>query len=469
MNLSGIEGVVRVRTPEVMGNEFSRLINQGTMRFERATEFTTRVENEGRLEISGGVTFSNASLINQDNGSVIHNNTLSLGPNSNIVNLGNWSVLLSGVQIISTFDDPSAVRLFSNFGEMRFQASSSFVDVPFLNGGTVIASSAQVSFRNATVRDSEDQAVLQGRWQAINNGKILFPENPPTVLRGPDTEVDADADDMPALNGIQQVESCSWLTAFTQAVGDILFSDSTVEVKENGTFGSDGKITATDNSQVTLNPGATLESDVSITSGSDDIMLPSVTDDITGVIQLSLGEVLPPSISAPTIDIHANLTPIRDDVGVMNTSGMLTIHPTGTLRINARANALSSSINHTGDLDILGSISITPLKAYEPQIGDSFTIATVSGTIGALPTQATDATGSGTTYSVSAVDGDVVVTVIAGCPADLNMDGTINFFDVSAFLTAFNSMDPIADFNDDGLFNFFDVSAFLVAYIAGCP
>ncbi len=55
------------------------------------------------------------------------------------------------------------------------------------------------------------------------------------------------------------------------------------------------------------------------------------------------------------------------------------------------------------------------------------------------------------------------------CPADLNGDGTLNFFDVSAFLTAFNSMNPIADFTGDGNFNFFDVSAFLQAYNAGCP
>lgn len=55
------------------------------------------------------------------------------------------------------------------------------------------------------------------------------------------------------------------------------------------------------------------------------------------------------------------------------------------------------------------------------------------------------------------------------CPADLNNDGELNFFDVSAFLTAYQSQNPIADFNNDGLFNFFDVSAFLVAFNAGCP
>jgi hypothetical protein len=55
------------------------------------------------------------------------------------------------------------------------------------------------------------------------------------------------------------------------------------------------------------------------------------------------------------------------------------------------------------------------------------------------------------------------------CPADLTGDGELNFFDVSAFLAAYNAMDPAADFSGDGEFNFFDVSAFISAYNAGCP
>lgn len=55
------------------------------------------------------------------------------------------------------------------------------------------------------------------------------------------------------------------------------------------------------------------------------------------------------------------------------------------------------------------------------------------------------------------------------CPADLNGDGELNFFDVSAFLAAFAAQNPIADFNDDGFYNFFDISAFLAAFSAGCP
>lgn len=55
------------------------------------------------------------------------------------------------------------------------------------------------------------------------------------------------------------------------------------------------------------------------------------------------------------------------------------------------------------------------------------------------------------------------------CTADLTGDGTLDFFDVSAFLNAYNAQDPAADFNGDGMFNFFDVSTFLNAFNAGCP
>ena len=64
---------------------------------------------------------------------------------------------------------------------------------------------------------------------------------------------------------------------------------------------------------------------------------------------------------------------------------------------------------------------------------------------------------------------DTDTITVVECAPDLNNDGALNFFDVSAFLSAFGAMDPVADFNNDGQFNFFDVSAFLAAFSAGCP
>jgi arylsulfatase A-like enzyme len=58
---------------------------------------------------------------------------------------------------------------------------------------------------------------------------------------------------------------------------------------------------------------------------------------------------------------------------------------------------------------------------------------------------------------------------LESCSADLTGEGSLDFFDVSAFLTAFNQQDSVADFSNDGSFDFFDVSAFLAAFAAGCP
>jgi len=56
------------------------------------------------------------------------------------------------------------------------------------------------------------------------------------------------------------------------------------------------------------------------------------------------------------------------------------------------------------------------------------------------------------------------------CPADLDNNNTLNFFDVAAFLTLYNANDPAADLAaPSGTFNFFDIAEFVSLYNAGCP
>lgn len=55
------------------------------------------------------------------------------------------------------------------------------------------------------------------------------------------------------------------------------------------------------------------------------------------------------------------------------------------------------------------------------------------------------------------------------CPADITMDGNLDFFDVQEFLALFAMNDPAADFTGDGSFDFFDVQEFLDAFASGCP
>lgn len=55
------------------------------------------------------------------------------------------------------------------------------------------------------------------------------------------------------------------------------------------------------------------------------------------------------------------------------------------------------------------------------------------------------------------------------CAVDFNNDGTLDFFDVSAFLSLYTSSDLLADLTGDGTLDFFDVSAFLSQFSQGCP
>jgi subtilisin-like proprotein convertase family protein len=67
------------------------------------------------------------------------------------------------------------------------------------------------------------------------------------------------------------------------------------------------------------------------------------------------------------------------------------------------------------------------------------------------------------------IEACIQLTTTITCTPDLTGDGVLDFFDVSAFLSAYSAQDPAADFTGDGQYDFFDVSAFLNAYSTGCP
>lgn len=91
----------------------------------------------------------------------------------------------------------------------------------------------------------------------------------------------------------------------------------------------------------------------------------------------------------------------------------------------------------------------------------SFDINPVSGVLTPVPGSPTP------TQGIS--PNDVVAWSGANnCIADFTGDGSLDFFDVSAFINAFNAADSSADLNNDGIFDFFDVSVFIQAYNLGC-
>ena len=67
------------------------------------------------------------------------------------------------------------------------------------------------------------------------------------------------------------------------------------------------------------------------------------------------------------------------------------------------------------------------------------------------------------------VVGSMILSLPSACPGDLNGDGELNFFDISAFLSLYGAGDLSVDFDHNGVLNFFDISAFLGFFAQGCP
>jgi hypothetical protein len=476
IDIDGDQSNARIRVPAVTdGSAEGTLLNLGKLTLERSAAYSVLIENEGALTIAATTTMfgglTGGSVFNRPGASVDQTNTMLLGTGNVIANSGLWRFPGSGRVQNSAGVDPNTTG-FVNHAQMHATSGTTTIETRFTNLGFVLADGGHLVFTNATTLDVNNRRVLNGNWRTVNNGTISVPQDPPTVLAGGTTRVSGEQKRIDFLGEISDIEDGARLeTGDLDRDGDLRLDSGNLEVTEAGNVGINGDIDMQNGSAATVHGDGSLGATQEINVGNDDPIAPSVLDNLQGSIALARGTPSPPSISASAINVFANLTPIRDDAGVMNSSGLLTIYPTGTLRINAEADGVCSGLVHSGDLDIQGSISVERLGAYEPAPGDRFVVATVSGTIHALPPFAEGDLGPGLVYAVSGTGGSVVVTVTASCPADLAAPfGTLNFFDIAAYLTLFNTGDLQADLAAPfGTLNFFDLAAYLAQYNAGCP
>ncbi len=63
----------------------------------------------------------------------------------------------------------------------------------------------------------------------------------------------------------------------------------------------------------------------------------------------------------------------------------------------------------------------------------------------------------------------VIYSVPAPCLPDLNLDDTLNFFDITLFIELYLQERPLVDLNRDGAHDFFDVTRMIETYTQGCP
>ncbi|MCC5822782.1 MAG: hypothetical protein LAT64_05360 [Phycisphaerales bacterium] len=124
-------------------------------------------------------------------------------------------------------------------------------------------------------------------------------------------------------------------------------------------------------------------------------------------------------------------------------------------------------VSVSGGLELGGTLVLHIEDGVTPQFGDRWDIVqggTITGFYDAydLP----DAP-PGLAYRVVIQPSGVFVRLT--CAADFDGDLTLNFFDLSSFLTAYNNQDPRADFAAPfGELNFFDIAAFIALFNQGC-
>ena len=147
--------------------------------------------------------------------------------------------------------------------------------------------------------------------------------------------------------------------------------------------------------------------------------------------------------------------------------------------------SIASKLTCTGIADIGGAIDVQRIGDIEPDGSEVFTVLEADFATGVLHdyfTNAVPAFGNiaidvrtgGLEYDVEYTDTSIIIKNISAftppcSPADFNGDQTLDFFDVSAFLSLFGAQDPSADLTDDGVIDFFDVSSFLQIFGKGCP
>lgn len=146
----------------------------------------------------------------------------------------------------------------------------------------------------------------------------------------------------------------------------------------------------------------------------------------------------------------------------------------------------ASGVSDDGSV-VVGSYEITPNKTghfiWTPTVGvvdiddfvrDSLGVDTRGWTFGELHQVSADGRRIAGTVFRNSTDGEQVVSAFlldmgAACRVDFLGDGTLNFFDLGAFLAAFQAGEGTADIDGNGAFDVDDVTRYVGLYAAGCP
>tara|TARA_R110000868_G_scaffold119469_1_gene316650 strand:+ start:380340 stop:383486 length:3147 start_codon:yes stop_codon:yes gene_type:complete len=237
--------------------------------------------------------------------------------------------------------------------------------------------------------------------------------------------------------------------------------------------------TVTNNNEIQINPtnggfGTTLHSTApAIIDGTGDLILGGSTSrsQITGVgMTLGADQTLRGigQINAP-LTIHGTIAPGLS-VGEMDASQPITLTNTSTYEVEVSNFNVNDVIDSSSTFHADGTLDLSLIDGFNPTTAWVATIVTAdAGVTGTFDTIIAPPTPLDPRLSFKIGYFDNEIRVGAVCNTDFDFSGSLNFLDVSMYLSLYGMMDPITDMNSDGSFNFLDISLFLSSYGQSCP
>ena len=173
-------------------------------------------------------------------------------------------------------------------------------------------------------------------------------------------------------------------------------------------------------------------------------------------------------VSVP-LEMRGTLAPGLS-VGTLNATQSIEMTPTATFEAEVSAPETADRLASTSEFVADGTLDVRFIDGFNPAAYWGATIVTATqGVSGRFDTILAPVPAD-SRLAVRARYLPDEIRIGAVCKPDINFDGQLNFFDISAFIALYNVQDPDADVAAPfGVWNFFDIAAYIGQYNAGCP
>jgi hypothetical protein len=157
-------------------------------------------------------------------------------------------------------------------------------------------------------------------------------------------------------------------------------------------------------------------------------------------------------------------------LGTLNATESIEMTPTATFEAEVSAPETADRLASTSEFVADGTLDVRFIDGFNPAGYWGATIVTATqGVSGRFDTILAPVPAD-SRLAVRARYLPNEIRIGAVCKPDINFDGMLNFFDISAFIALYNVQDPDADIAGPfGVWNFFDIAAYIAQYNGGCP